>query len=653
MTAAVPRASLIVFQSARNVLKQCSGKLVREHPLAALLGLLVNRDNIPLVGSNRTPVGSDQLSGLLNQVYNKSAPFDEEMGPSAVMRRAGFGDMALPSGNEWRNAFGSQKGLGCFARDYELQSISFRHADRNDCIHRTQGVNGDRCDLSPGQNPNSYTVCKSVDEHAGEVPKLLQIISGGGNSYGYRMVMPDGGDLKKLLSTQKGDRVPLWPFLVAFYAGSSCRFANGVVTADQLYSDLGMTTSDAGALFDTAIQKEENWKIVQMTEPYLLACLRRRLFEQGFSITFADLINYYLSLKPRGFVILSGISGTGKSQLPRLFAGAILQRSDPPLANFQPVPVRPGWNDVADLMGYYNSIHGGFEPGPALEAFKKASDAKDTHGTTPVFLLLDELNLSRVEHYFADFLSVMESRHENDGVWITDPLRIAAGRTGTLNFVGQSANAQPFVDSVDADLPIPENLFVVGTVNIDESTQGISNKVLDRANTIELENVDFSPPEPPEPDDYQHADLHVLAHHLVDRRYRAYEQAVAAHQAELATVTQHLTELNEVLKGWRLHFGIRIRNEVCTYMAYAYDFCEQAKAIQLDLEGFDDSTAFDRQVLQKILPRISGTREELQLGPRGNLFEQLTALLNAWGAQESVSKLDNMKVQEFANFWEA
>ncbi|WP_298381969.1 hypothetical protein, partial [Ferrimicrobium sp.] len=79
MTAAVPRASLIVFQSARNVLKQCSGKLVREHPLAALLGLLVNRDNIPLVGSNRTPVGSDQLSGLLNQVYNKSAPFDEEM----------------------------------------------------------------------------------------------------------------------------------------------------------------------------------------------------------------------------------------------------------------------------------------------------------------------------------------------------------------------------------------------------------------------------------------------------------------------------------------------------------------------------------------------------------------------------------------------
>ncbi len=79
MTAAVPRASLIVFQSARNVLKQCSGKLVREHPLAALLGLLVNRDNIPLVGSNRTPVGSDQLSGLLNQVYNKSAPFDEEI----------------------------------------------------------------------------------------------------------------------------------------------------------------------------------------------------------------------------------------------------------------------------------------------------------------------------------------------------------------------------------------------------------------------------------------------------------------------------------------------------------------------------------------------------------------------------------------------
>ena len=646
MTAAAPRASLAVFQRARTVLQGLSGQLAREHPLAALLGLLIHRNEIPSVVEPGA-VGSGQLSGYLRDVYSKSAPFDEGIGHQAVMRLAGFGDMAVPGVNDWRNAFGSQKGIGCFASTPELTDPNFRHADRPLCPHRTLGPDGDRCAASPGQQ----TRCRSVEEHAGEVPKLLQIIPAGGNNYNYRLVEPDGTDLAKFLSG--ATRVPLWPFLETFYGGSGLRRHNGVVTAEQLYMDLGIADADAVALFDPSLANPGNQEIVRMTEPYLLACLRRRLFERGFSITFADLINYYLSLKPRGFVILSGISGTGKSQLPRLFAEAVLAPGQPQLANFELVPVRPGWNDVADLMGYYNSIHGGFEPGPALEVFRKAGDATDAHGTMAVFLLLDELNLSRVEHYFADFLSVMESRRESAGAWITDPLRIAAGRTGTLDFVGQATKAQPFVDSVEAELQIPDNLFVIGTVNIDESTQGISNKVLDRANTIELENVDFDPPEPQMPPDYETADLHVLSHHLFDRCYRTYAQAAAAHQAVIADLTQRLTELNEVLVEWRLHFGIRTRDEVCMYMAYAHDFCAQAAATQVDLEGFDPDAAFDRQVLQKILPRISGTREELQHGQQGNLFDQLAALLTGWGALESVVKLNRMKGQELANFWEA
>ena len=646
MTAAVPRTSLAVYEHARATLQGLSGT-AREHPMAALLALLISRAEVPALGDAEA-AGSGQLADHARQVYAKRPPFDEGHGAGAVMRRAGFGDIVVeqPGSNDWRNAFGSQKGIGCFASDAELTDPNFRHAERPACPHRTEGDDGDGCALSPQGTP-----CRDQSEHAGEVPKLLQVVAASPTAYNYRLVPPDGPDLAKFLSG--ATRLPLWPFLEALYAGSGIRPGNAVVTAEHFHDDLGITEADAAHLFDASPALPANREIVRMTEPYLLASLRRQLFDLGFSIEFPDLINFYLSLKPRAFVILSGISGTGKSRLPRLFAELVLPPGSGSLANFELVPVRPGWNDVADLMGYYNSIHSGFEPGPALEAFRKADGAVDTHGRFAVHLLLDELNLSRVEHYFADFLSVMESRRLAGDSWVTDPLRLGGGRTGVLNFVGQTANAQPFLDSVDAELEIPDNLFIIGTVNIDESTQGISNKVLDRANTIELENVDFDPPTPPSPVDYMTADLHLLGHHLFDRPYRTYAQAVAAYPTEIEAIKQRLTSLNQVLVDWRLHFGVRTRDEVSMYMAYAHDFCTTATAAAIDLEGFDPTSAFDRQVLQKILPRISGTREELQHGPQGNLFEKLEALLAPWGAAGSVAKLGRMKAQELANFWEA
>lgn len=652
MTAAAPRTSLPVYERARETLQGLSGT-AREHPMAALLALLIHRAEVPELGDAEA-VGSGQLTDHARSVYAKRPPFDEGHGARAVMRRAGFGDVVVeqPGSNDWRNAFGSQKGIGCFAGEADLADLTFRHADRPTCPHRTEGADGDECALSPlAGDPAKRTPCRDVSEHAGEVPKLLRVVAASSSAYRYQLVRPDGPDLAKFLSG--APRVPLWPFLQAFYAGSDMRPGNAVITAEHFYDDLGITEADAVSLFDASPALPSNREIIRMTEPYLLASLRRRLFDLGFSIDFPDLINFYLSLKPRAFVILSGISGTGKSRLPRLFAELVLPPGSGPLANFELVPVRPGWNDVADLMGYYNSIHSGFEPGQALEAFRKADGAVDAHGRFGVFLLLDELNLSRVEHYFADFLSVMESRRLAGGSWVTDPLRLGGGRTGVLNFVGQHANAQPFVDCVAAELEIPDNLFLIGTVNIDESTQGISNKVLDRANTIELEDVNFDPPTPPMPDDYMAADLHLLGHHLFDRPYRTYAHALAAYPTEIAAIKDRLISLNQVLVDWRLHFGIRTRDEVSIYMAYAHDLCVTATAAGIDLEGFDPTSAFDRQVLQKILPRISGTREELQHGPQGNLFEKLEALLAPWGAAGSVAKLGRMKAQELANFWEA
>lgn len=614
--------------------------------MAALLALLVHRNDVPVLG-NPAAARSGELSAHIQNVFSKSAPFDEGVGSQAVMRRAGFGEIAIPGQNDWRNAFGSQKGIGCFATTAELNSRAFRHADRPACPHRSLGPDGDKCAISPAP----HTRCRSVEEHAGETPKLLQIVPARANVYRYRLVPPEADDLAKFLSGRA--RIPLWPFMEAFYGGSSLRRQSPVVSSVDLYEDLGITSATAAALFDDSLALPDNEEIARMTEPFLIASLRRHLFDRGFAIGLADLINFYLSLKPRAFVILSGISGTGKSQLPRHFAELLLPPGRPSLANFELVPVRPGWNDVADLMGYFNSIHGGFEPGPALAAFRKAVQGFDTHGDLAVILLLDELNLSRVEHYFADFLSVMESRRFTGESWVTDPLRLAGGRTGVLNFVGQTTHTQPYVDSIDAELQIPDNLFVIGTLNIDESTQGISNKVLDRANTIELEDVDFTPSEPAAPQGYINADLHLLGHYLADRPYRTISQARAAHSALVSEMTNRLTALNNVLSEWRLHFGMRTRDEVCIYMAYAQDFCTIATAANIDLEGFNRNAAFDRQVLQKVLPRISGTREELQFGPQGNLFDRLDALLSGWGAPLSSTKLGRMKNQELSNFWEA
>lgn len=191
-----------------------------------------------------------------------------------------------------------------------------------------------------------------------------------------------------------------------------------------------------------------------MTEPYLLACLRRRLYdERGFIIGLPDLINFYLSFKPRAFVILTGISGTGKSRLPRLVAEMIRDSRKATDANYESVAVRPGWNDVTDLFGFYNSLQEGFEPGPVVPAFRKASEAIDDDGRFANFLILDELNLARVEHYFADFLSVMESRRPNHatGEWETDPLQLAGGRNDVLRFINarDEGSNLPFINSID------------------------------------------------------------------------------------------------------------------------------------------------------------------------------------------------------------
>lgn len=185
----------------------------------------------------------------------------------------------------------------------------------------------------------------------------------------------------------------------------------------------------------------------------------KKVEEQGLKISIRALRRYHLGLKTRGFVILSGVSGTGKTWLTAAYAKAIGAES-------LLVPVAPNWNTNEDLLGYLSPLDGKYYD-TAFSSFLRRASEEYRHASEagkvprPYHLVLDEMNLARVEYYFAKFLSVMEVR--------------ARGEEATLTL------------ALGDDVTLPPNFMFIGTVNVDETTHGFADKVYDRAQLIELE----------------------------------------------------------------------------------------------------------------------------------------------------------------------
>ncbi len=179
----------------------------------------------------------------------------------------------------------------------------------------------------------------------------------------------------------------------------------------------------------------------------------------GFRITERMLQRYHLSLKTRGFVILSGVSGVGKTWLTAAYADAVG-------AEHLLVPVAPNWTTNEDLLGYFNPLDSVYYDTEFSRFLRRAASEyqeAEHEGRTPrpFHLVLDEMNLARVEYYFAKFLSTMETRIR-DGA--------------TLLTLGPND-----------EVLLPPNLLFVGTVNVDETTHGFADKVFDRAQLLELQ----------------------------------------------------------------------------------------------------------------------------------------------------------------------
>lgn len=306
--------------------------------------------------------------------------------------------------------------------------------------------------------------------------------------------------------------------------------------------------------------------------------IKKYIKSKGFIYPDGLIENFYLSLKTKPFVLLAGISGTGKTRLVRLFAEALK-------CKYKLVSVRPDWSDGSDLLGYKN-IQGKFVPGAVIDYIKKANENPDEI----YFLCLDEMNLARVEYYFSDFLSKMETRRREGVEFVTDKLL----DSDTFEYEDDREKY--------GDIIIPENLYIVGTVNMDETTHPFSKKVLDRANTIEfnevyLDNFLFSD----DVDTVLDALPFKVNNDFLKAQYLTLNDCIEGNEELLKDIIDKLVEINNILQEANLQVGYRVRDELCFYMLY-----NQREGL------LDENIAFDFQLMQKILPRIQGSGEAIK-----------------------------------------
>lgn len=312
------------------------------------------------------------------------------------------------------------------------------------------------------------------------------------------------------------------------------------------------------------VREEEN---VYITQQEIVKHVSSYIRSKGFYYDKKDLINFFLSLKTKPFVILSGISGTGKTKIVQWFAESLGATEEN--GQFTLIPVRPDWSDSSDLLGYVN-IQGEFQKRSLLNVLKAA----EVEPNKPYFVVLDEMNLARVEYYFSDFLSVIESRRWQDGKIITSAVLPK--------------------DIVGEHITIPDNVYIVGTINMDETTHPLSKKVLDRANTIEFNQVELNS------FDFLMESEEKLAKHAsnssLTTKFLHLKECFKEHEELVKEVSNILTKVNNILEQIGAQVGYRVRDEICFYMAYS-------------TEGslLESEEALDYQIYQKVLPRIAGS----------------------------------------------
>ena len=345
-------------------------------------------------------------------------------------------------------------------------------------------------------------------------------------------------------------------------------------------------------------------------KPFMTSTLVSSLHSTGliYSETLIKRLAYSLMAKP--FVILSGLAGSGKTQLALAFAKCLSENIKEQVC---PVSIGADWTNREPLLGYPNALKNDEYVLPesgVLQLLMRANKNPDK----PYYLILDEMNLSVVERYFADFLSAMESG---------EPIKLWDNESET----------------VPKEIALPKNVFIIGTINVDETTYMFSPKVLDRANVIEFKIA------PDEMEQYlnETKDIHLenaysaCADMAADFVNKAKSQIQIDNADEKSVLLSFFTELKKV----NAEFGYRTVNEISRYLHFAGE-----------KDGLEKEKAIDTAILQKLLPKLHGSRKKLvpvltslwQLCLKDGISKEIDAEFNATDFKypESAEKIKRM-----------
>lgn len=366
---------------------------------------------------------------------------------------------------------------------------------------------------------------------------------------------------------------------------------------------------------------------------------------------------YITAIKSKPFLLLVGISGTGKSRIVRELARACWDVDSPEYTahkpkNYEMVQVKPNWHDSSELIGYVSRINGEqYVVGPFLRFMVKAI----LDPNTPYFLCLDEMNLAPVEQYFAEFLSVIESRKQENGKVVTDPIVDYEPTEAYKNLIDQlfdddEIRAEYLKEKGGKRLSIPQNLIVVGTVNMDETTFSFSRKVLDRAMTIEMNEVNLAGGLT-----QKHETIGKLNFDdLVGMNVEGVD-VYADHQDVCDKAIAYLQKINDVLEGTPFKVAYRTRNEFLLYVVNNLPYRKDEDGNELSEEEVV-ARALDEITSMKVLSRIEGDDQKVKEELLARLEQAVTDMLPETLHEKSVSlaKLKEMKERcktGFTSFW--
>lgn len=321
--------------------------------------------------------------------------------------------------------------------------------------------------------------------------------------------------------------------------------------------------------------EDEEWNFIEHFD----AVARKN----GLFYTKKDLVNFHTAVKSSSLVILSGLSGTGKSQLVQCYVEALGLQED---TAFHMIPVRPNWNDDSDLIGFVDSMHMVYRPSDTgfINILIEASQERNENKL--YIICFDEMNLARVEHYFSQFLSILEM-----------PEKLRTLRLYASEYESRLYNSDKYKPTVH----IGNNVRFIGTVNIDESTFHFSDKVLDRANVIKLNVIPYT--------DWKATETSTKGATIKEWTYEEYQKLlrepkeVFLSEREKEFIWRVHKMLNTCAKN--LGVGPRILKQIGKYLI-------NLPQIESE-ENISREEGFDLQFVQRVMTKIRGQKEQLMI----------------------------------------